>query len=83
MEHADIQQAGRPQVLVHCFGGRSRTGLVRRAWLMREQDMSFDDATTYVAERWPHLGLWNQSFDATCTTQFTRGRWACHEHIVQ
>ena len=35
-----------------------------RAWLMRTEGMTPDDATTHVAERWPHLGLWNASFTA-------------------
>ncbi|MDK3256578.1 ADP-ribosylglycohydrolase family protein [Blastococcus capsensis] len=52
------------KVLVHCHGGASRTGLVLRAWLVREQGMSPDEATAHVVERWPHLGLWNQSFTA-------------------
>ena len=52
------------RVLVHCPGGASRTGLVLRGWLVREQGMSVDEATAHVAERWPHLGLWNASFTA-------------------
>src|SRR4051812_12930245 len=52
------------RLLVHCHGGASRTGLVLRGWLVREQEMSVDEATAHVAERWPHLGLWNASFTA-------------------
>ncbi|MGY1669465.1 ADP-ribosylglycohydrolase family protein [Geodermatophilus sp. SYSU D00710] len=52
------------RVLVHCHGGASRTGLVLRGWLVREQGMSVEEATAHVAERWPHLGLWNGSFTA-------------------
>ena len=52
------------RLLVHCHGGASRTGLVLRAWLMRTEGMSADEATAHVAERWPHLGLWNASFTA-------------------
>ncbi len=50
------------RLLVHCHGGASRTGLVLRGWLVREKGMSVEAATAHVAERWPHLGLWNQSF---------------------
>lgn len=50
-------------VLVHCFGGASRTGLVLRAWLMRERGLTAEEATAYVGARWPHLGRWNRSFD--------------------
>ena len=57
-------QADGHRVLVHCYGGASRTGLILRAWLMRERDMSVDEATEYVRQRWPHLGLWNDSFQA-------------------
>ncbi|MGY1632244.1 ADP-ribosylglycohydrolase family protein [Geodermatophilus sp. SYSU D01186] len=50
------------RLLVHCHGGASRTGLVLRGWLVREEGMSVEEATAYVAERWEHLGLWNGSF---------------------
>ncbi|WP_177212834.1 ADP-ribosylglycohydrolase family protein [Geodermatophilus ruber] len=52
------------RLLVHCHGGASRTGLVLRGWLVREEGMSVQAATAHVAERWPHLGLWNDSFTA-------------------
>ncbi|MGY1741179.1 MULTISPECIES: ADP-ribosylglycohydrolase family protein [unclassified Blastococcus] len=52
------------RILVHCHGGASRTGLVLRGYLVREQGMSVEEATAHVAERWPHLGLWNASFTA-------------------
>ena len=52
------------RLLVHCHGGASRTGLVLRAWLMRTEGMTVDEATAHVAARWPHLGLWNASFTA-------------------
>ncbi|MGY1703532.1 ADP-ribosylglycohydrolase family protein [Geodermatophilus sp. SYSU D00697] len=52
------------RLLVHCHGGASRTGLVLRGWLVRHHGMSVDEATDYVARRWEHLGLWNDSFTA-------------------
>ncbi len=52
------------RLLVHCHGGASRTGLVLRGWLVREKGMSVEEATAHVRERWPHLGLWNDSFTA-------------------
>src|SRR3954447_16635088 len=58
---AALRAEGR-KVLVHCHGGASRTGLVLRAWLVREEGMSVEEATAHVAERWAHLGLWNDSF---------------------
>ncbi|WP_029433127.1 ADP-ribosylglycohydrolase family protein [Blastococcus sp. URHD0036] len=52
------------RILVHCHGGASRTGLVLRGYLVREEGMSVEAATAHVAARWPHLGLWNDSFTA-------------------
>src|SRR3954469_935923 len=60
---AALRAEGR-RLLVHCHGGASRTGLVLRAWLRRTEGMTAEEATAYVAERWPHLGLWNDSFTA-------------------
>ena len=57
-------QAEGHRLLVHCHGGASRTGLVLRGWLVREKGMSVEEATAHVAERWPYLGLWNDSFTA-------------------
>jgi ADP-ribosyl-[dinitrogen reductase] hydrolase len=60
---AALRAEGRP-VLVHCFAGQSRTGLVLRAWLRRTQGMSAEQATAYVRQRWPHLSEWNADFTA-------------------
>jgi ADP-ribosyl-[dinitrogen reductase] hydrolase len=58
------------QVVVHCFGGASRTGLVLRAWLMRRDGLDAEAATTFLANRWPGLSLWNSNFQ-----EFLRGDW--------
>ena len=60
---AALRADGRP-VLVHCFAGQSRTGLVLRAWLRRTRGMSAAEATAHVRERWPHLSEWNTAFTA-------------------
>jgi ADP-ribosyl-[dinitrogen reductase] hydrolase len=60
------------RVLVQCPGGASRTGLVLRAWTMTEKGFSVEEATTHVAERWPHLGFWNDSFTAAVHRLRTR-----------
>jgi ADP-ribosyl-[dinitrogen reductase] hydrolase len=60
---AALRAEGRP-VLVHCFAGQSRTGLVLRAWLRRTRGLSAAEATAYVRERWPHLSEWNADFTA-------------------
>jgi ADP-ribosyl-[dinitrogen reductase] hydrolase len=64
LEDVEALRAEGKKVLVHCFGGASRTGLVLRAWLRRTEGLSADEATAAVAERWPYLGLWNASFTA-------------------
>jgi ADP-ribosyl-[dinitrogen reductase] hydrolase len=66
----DAFVAERRPVVVHCFGGASRTGLVLRAWLMRTNGWDERTATEHLAERWEHLGLWNADF-----TDFLRGEW--------
>src|SRR3954447_6280260 len=58
-----LRADGRP-VLVHCYAGQSRTGLVLRAWVRRAHGLSAAEATAYVRERWPHLSEWNASFTA-------------------
>ncbi|MGY1709054.1 ADP-ribosylglycohydrolase family protein [Geodermatophilus sp. SYSU D00758] len=60
---AALRADGR-RVLVHCHGGASRTGLVLRGWLVREEGLTVEEATALVAGRWEHLGLWNESFTA-------------------
>jgi ADP-ribosyl-[dinitrogen reductase] hydrolase len=60
---AALRAEGRP-VLVHCFAGQSRTGLVLRAWLRRTAGLSAAEATEHVRQRWPHLSEWNDSFTA-------------------
>jgi ADP-ribosylglycohydrolase len=60
---AALRADGR-RVLVHCFAGQSRTGLVLRAWLRRSRGMSAAEATAFVRERWPHLSEWNTAFTA-------------------
>jgi ADP-ribosyl-[dinitrogen reductase] hydrolase len=64
LQDIEALRADGRQVLVHCFGGASRTGLVLRAWLRRTEGLSADEATAVVGERWPYLGLWNDSFTA-------------------
>ncbi|GAA4969181.1 hypothetical protein GCM10023225_09260 [Kineococcus glutinatus] len=59
------------QVLVHCHGGASRTGLVLRAWLVRTEGLTAAQATARVGARWPHLGLWNHTF-TTALEEFQR-----------
>lgn len=52
---------GRP-VVVHCHGGRSRTGLVLKAWHMTRTGCSERDAHQWLAERWPLYADYNRTF---------------------
>lgn len=54
-------------VVVHCHGGRSRTGLVLRAWLMRAEGRSPDDALAELRRRWPHTSTANTAFTDVLT----------------
>jgi ADP-ribosyl-[dinitrogen reductase] hydrolase len=57
-------------VVVHCHGGHSRTGFILRAWLMRRHGWDEPKARAFLAERWPHLALWQDEF-----TDFLQGAW--------
>jgi ADP-ribosyl-[dinitrogen reductase] hydrolase len=50
------------RVLVHCHGGRSRTGLVLIAWAMRHHGWSYEAARSWLEQRWPHFDPWNDDF---------------------
>lgn len=50
------------EVLVHCHGGRSRTGLVLKAWYMRNFESSHDAAHDWLTETWPHYVTWSADF---------------------
>jgi ADP-ribosyl-[dinitrogen reductase] hydrolase len=62
LDDIEALRADGRRVLVHCFAGQSRTGLVLRAWLRRSAGLSAAEATDTVGRRWPHLSLWNESF---------------------
>ena len=61
LDTIDAFRAEGRRVLVHCHGGRSRTGLVLTAHLMRH-GRSFDEAVALLEERWPHAHLRNATF---------------------
>jgi ADP-ribosylglycohydrolase len=56
------------QVVVHCHGGGSRTGLALRAWLMRRHGWDEPTARRHLGDRWPYLNTWNDDF-----TRFLEG----------
>ena len=50
------------KVVVHCHGGRSRTGLVLKAWYMRHHGVSHDTAHVWLSSRWGLYQTYNRSF---------------------
>jgi ADP-ribosyl-[dinitrogen reductase] hydrolase len=54
-------------VVVHCQGGRSRTGLVLRAWRMRHAQVDAHEAASWVAQRWPLFDDYESSFTTFLT----------------
>ncbi len=59
------------RVLVHCHGGRSRTGLVLKAWAMRRHGLDDVEAHEWLTERWYRYQAWNTTF-----TEFLRDEWS-------
>lgn len=59
------------QVLVHCHGGRSRTALVLKAYAMRLNGWSADDAHEWLLDTWPPYDPWNGTF-----AHFLANEWA-------
>lgn len=74
LDDIDALRADGKRVLVHCFAGQSRTGLALRAWLIRSEGASVAEATERVAELWPHLNLWNDSFGTALSALAAAGR---------
>lgn len=50
------------QVVVHCHGGHSRTGLVLKAWYMLNEGVQHDEAHQWVSDTWPLYATWTQTF---------------------
>jgi ADP-ribosyl-[dinitrogen reductase] hydrolase len=50
------------QVVVHCHGGRSRTGLVLKAWAMRTFGFDERDAHEWLEDRWFRYEDYNNLF---------------------
>lgn len=49
-------------VVVHCHGGRSRTGAVLKAWKMRSAGLTEREAHAWLAQRWHRYQDYNTSF---------------------
>ena len=61
LDSVDAFLAERRQVVVHCHGGRSRTGLVLAAHMMRH-GRSYADAQALLAKTWPDAYFMNATF---------------------
>jgi ADP-ribosyl-[dinitrogen reductase] hydrolase len=51
------------EVVVHCHGGRSRTGFILKAWYMRTFGVKHAEAHTWLKANWPHYVTWNDDFE--------------------
>lgn len=58
----DAFTAAGHDVVVHCHGGRSRTGLVLKAWYMRHFGVSHAEAHGWLHSCWPLYQTYNQTF---------------------
>ena len=58
------------EVVVHCHGGRSRTGLVLKAWYMRHHGVDEPAAHEWLEKTWPAYDPWNRSF-----REFLKNEW--------
>lgn len=50
------------QVVVHCHGGRSRTGLLLKAWFMRHENAGHAAADQWLRNQWSLYQTYNESF---------------------
>jgi ADP-ribosyl-[dinitrogen reductase] hydrolase len=50
------------EVVVHCHGGRSRTGFILKAWFMRHFNVDHDEAEQWLEKQWSHYTTWNTDF---------------------
>lgn len=62
LDTLDALLAAGEAVVVPCHAGRSRTGLVLRAWLMRSEGLSVAATLAESRRLWPHVDTWNAAF---------------------
>jgi len=61
-------------VVVHCHGGRSRTGLILKAWKMRTDACTEREAHAWLAARWDRYEDYNRSFVEFLQTEWVTSR---------
>jgi ADP-ribosyl-[dinitrogen reductase] hydrolase len=59
------------EVVVHCHGGRSRTGFILKAWYMRRYQVDHQAAEDWISDVWPHYATWNDDF-----MEFLNNEWS-------
>lgn len=62
VEAIDAQLSAGCDVVVHCHGGRSRTGLVLKAWHMWHYGSDHAAAHDWLESRWPLYATYNRTF---------------------
>ncbi len=62
VDAVDAMLADGLTVVVHCHGGRSRTGLVLKAWKMRRDGVSEREAHEWLRARWPLYSDYQATF---------------------
>lgn len=62
VEAIDAFLAEGREVVVHCWGGRSRTGLILKAWYMRRHGVDHATAHEWLEGAWHLYDTWNDRF---------------------
>ena len=66
------------KVVVHCHGGRSRTGFVLKAWYMRHEGVSHAEAHEWMSRTWPHYRTWTETF-----WEVLEGEWSVRNGLKE
>jgi ADP-ribosyl-[dinitrogen reductase] hydrolase len=64
LDEIERLRAQRREVLVHCHQGRSRTGLIVRAWLQRTETLSHGEALNRALSLDGRFTPWNRMFES-------------------
>ena len=75
VEAIDAFLAEGKEVVVHCHGGRSRTGLLLKAWYMKREGKSHAEAHAWLAGKWRLYADYNRTF-----WHFLENEWT--EHVA-
>jgi ADP-ribosyl-[dinitrogen reductase] hydrolase len=70
VDAVDALLAAGHNVVVHCHGGRSRTGLVLKAWAMRRYGYDEREAHDWLSSQWFRYRDYNDTF-----VEFLRSEW--------